>query len=207
MRVQDALAAVEYCVSRAQGVFFVSLRTTVHTSRQNHVSGAPVIIYGESLGGAVGIYAAVSSKHKQSIGSASSFRHISTLITPAETCTFQAVSFFKTRSRRSPTWWIRCAPSATVSVESDMCPCADEALPSYFAPSVISKAWCSTTFGAVNKCIGAFFVAPICLAPRNVFFASLCADFHSFFSMSFPLKFLAPQILPQVSCPVLFLSR
>jgi len=45
---QDALAAVEYCISRAQG--------------------APVIIYGESLGGAVGIYAAVNSKHKKSLG-------------------------------------------------------------------------------------------------------------------------------------------
>lgn len=45
---QDALAAVDYCVSRAQG--------------------APIIIYGESLGGAVAIYAAVTSKHTKSLG-------------------------------------------------------------------------------------------------------------------------------------------
>jgi hypothetical protein len=32
-------------------------------------SGAPVIIYGESLGGAVAIYAAVNSKHQRSLGS------------------------------------------------------------------------------------------------------------------------------------------
>jgi hypothetical protein len=183
--------------------FFVSLRTTVDTPRQNYVSGAPVIIYGESLGGAVGIYAAVSSKHKQSIGSASLFLHISTLIAPAETCTFQAVSFFKTRSRRFPTWWIRCEPAVTMSVESHLPPCAHEALLSYFAPCVISKAWCSTTFGAVNKCIGAFFVAPICLAPRTVFFLLHCVLIARAFFLCLPLSSFFPDRFCLKS-PVLF---
>ncbi len=167
VRSQDALAAVDYCVSRAQGEKYWF---TADMSRHKNVSGAPVIIYGESLGGAVGIYAAVSSKHKHSIGRASLFLHISSPIVSTETRTFQAVSFFKTHSRPFPTWWIRCKTAVTMPMKPDPLPCANEALLSYFAPCVISKPWYSTTFGAAIKYIGAFFISPICVTPINAFF-------------------------------------
>jgi hypothetical protein len=66
-------------------------------------AGAPVIIYGESLGGAVAIYAAVNSKHKQSLGSFQFFGHVSTNH-PCSNWDIQVVLCFKTPSPPSPTW-------------------------------------------------------------------------------------------------------
>jgi hypothetical protein len=77
---QDALAAVDYCVRHAQG--------------------APVIIYGESLGGAVGIYAAVNSKHKQSIGGLvlqNTFTSIPDMVDQVATAIFTYTSFLRSQ--------------------------------------------------------------------------------------------------------------
>ena len=80
---QDALAAVDYCVGRAQG--------------------APVIIYGESLGGAVGIYASVNSKHKQNIGGLvlqNTFTSIPDMVDQVATATFTLTAFLHSQSLR-----------------------------------------------------------------------------------------------------------
>lgn len=150
---QDALAAVDYCVGRAQG--------------------APVIIYGESLGGAVGIYASVNSKHGQNIGG----------LVLQNTFTSIPDMVDQVGHRYLHVYLI---PSFTI--------------PQLFGPLKHFKSFVLRNFWPSDQ-----VHSPPSVAVLLPYFAFGGAAFPVAFSSFLTVD--AWQLLPQVSCPVLFLSR
>ena len=172
-------------------------------------SGAPVIIYGESLGGAVGIYAAVTSKHSKNFGRKSYPCKVFVLASLGLTLSFQAVLCCKTPLPPSLTWWIRHTPppiAVTTTAKPTVLHHPLLLIPplSSFAQCAISSALSSTTFGAAHRCCCCFFFDVLCV--------HVSSTIHSYMLLSPPSltlfsHFLCAQLLPRVSCPVLFFSR
>ena len=151
---QDALAAVDYCVGRAQG--------------------APVIIYGESLGGAVGIYASVNSKHRQNIGGLVLQNTFTSIPDMVDQVGHRYLHLY-------------LIPSFTI--------------PQLFGPLKHFKSFILNNFWPSDQ---------VHSPPPSV---AVLLPYFAFGGAAFPVAFSsfltvdAWQLLPQVSCPVLFLSR